>query len=38
MTLIEECTCDAGYYCRFCRLLDKQDEQRKYDEEHNTYN
>ena len=25
------CTCEHGYYCRYCRLLDKEDEQRKYD-------
>ncbi len=22
------CTCDSGYYCRFCRFLDHEDDMR----------
>jgi len=27
----EECTCEFGYYCRFCRLIDRRDEQIRLD-------
>ena len=27
------CTCDAGYYCRYCRVLDHEAEVRKYESE-----
>ena len=26
------CTCEAGYYCRYCRILDREQEQREYEE------
>ena len=32
MTSKDECRCEYGYYCRFCRLMDHRDEQRKYEE------
>lgn len=25
------CKCENGYYCRYCRILDKEQEQREYD-------
>ena len=36
MTSKDECRCEYGYYCRFCRLMDHRDEQIKY--EKNDYN
>lgn len=30
----DECTCENGYYCRFCRQLDREQEQREYDKKH----
>ena len=29
----DECRCEYGYYCRFCRLMDYRDRQRKWEEE-----
>lgn len=25
------CTCEHGYYCRYCRVLDREQEQREFD-------
>ena len=29
----DECRCEYGYYCRFCRLMDHRDEQIKYEKQ-----
>ena len=33
MTSKDECRCEFGYYCRFCRLMDHRDEQIKYEKQ-----
>ena len=33
MTSKDECRCEYGYYCRFCRLMDHRDEQIKYEKQ-----
>ncbi len=32
MTSKDECRCEYGYYCRFCRLMDHEDQKRRYEE------
>jgi hypothetical protein len=28
----DECRCEYGYYCRFCRLMDNRDQKIRYEE------
>jgi len=32
------CTCEPGYYCRFCRKMDARDQQLRYDQEQKRIN